>query len=128
MNGDSAKPKLKHMDHKPPECFACDARARGVRIDLSPQKSLVLPHEHFMEAEFSAEQPVELLKLKFASHEIILAGHQLRRIENAILNRDLAWLCALPENLRQADSDRPFVTTLTVKVVEAHDDEQQHEK
>ena len=54
------------MDNKPPECFACDARARGVRIDLSPQTSIVLPHEQFMGAEFSAEKSVELLKLKFA--------------------------------------------------------------
>lgn len=116
------------MDNKPPECFACDARARGVRIDLSPQKSIVLPHEHFMGAEFSAEHSVELLKLKFVSCEIILAGYQLRRIENAILNRDLSWLCVLPENLRQADSDRPFVSTLTVKPVENHNDDQRHEK
>ncbi len=116
------------MDNKPPECFACDARARGVRIDLSPQKSIVLPHEHFLGADFSAEQSVELLMLKFASHEVILAGYQLRRIENAILNRDLSWLCALPENLRQPDSDRPFVTVLTVKVVEDHDDDQRHKK
>jgi hypothetical protein len=109
------------VDNKPPECFACDARARGVRIDLSPQKSLVLPHEQFMGAEFSAEKSVELLKLKFASHEIILAGYLLRRIENAILNRDLSWLCALPEKFRLADSDRPFVTNLTVKAVESED-------
>ena len=105
------------MDNKPPECFACDARARGVRIDLSPQKSIVLPHEQFMGAEFSAEKSVELLKLKFASHEVVLAGYQLRRIENAILNRDLSWLCALPEKFRQPDSDRPFVTNLMVRVL-----------
>ncbi len=106
------------MDTRPPECFASDVRARGVRIDLSPQKSIVLPHEHFLCAEFSGEQPVELLKLKFVAHEVTLAGHQLRRIENAILNRDLSWLCALPENQRQSDSDVPFVSTLTVHFVE----------
>lgn len=105
------------MDNKPPECFACDARARGVRIDFSPYKSIVLPHEQFMGAEYSAEKSVELLKLKFASHEIILAGYLLRRIENAILNRDLSWLCALPEKFHLPDSDRPFVTNLTVKAV-----------
>ncbi len=106
------------MDNKPPECFACDARARGVRVDLSPQTSIVLPHEQFMGAEFSAEKSVELLKLKFASHEVALAGYQLRRIENAILNRDLCWLCALPEKFRQQDSDRPFITSLMVRVLE----------
>lgn len=106
------------MDNKPPECFACEPRARGVRIDLSPQKSIVLPHEHFVCAEYSAEQPVELLKLKFMAHEVTLAGYQLRRIENAILNRDLSWLCALPEKFHQEESDRPFVTNLTVRIFE----------
>ena len=105
------------MDNKPPECFACDPRARGVRIDLSPQKSIVLPHEHFLGAEFSAGKAVELLKLKFASHEVTLAGYQLRRIENAILNRDLSWLCALPEKFRAQNSDRPFITNLTVRIL-----------
>lgn len=106
------------MDNKPPECFASDARARGVRIDLSPQKSIVLAHEHFVCAEFSAEQSVETLRLKFMTHEVTIVGHQLRRIENAILNRDLSWLCARPEKFRQQDSDRPFVTSLVVQVLE----------
>jgi hypothetical protein len=45
----------------------------------------------------------------------------LRRIENAILNRDLCWLCALPEKFRQPDGDRPFVTNLMVRVLEQPD-------
>jgi hypothetical protein len=106
------------MDNKPPECFASDARARGVRIDLSPQRSIVLPHEHFVCAEYSAEQSVETLKLKFMTHEVTLAGYQLRRIENAILNRDLSWLCARPEKFRQQDSDRPFITDLKLRNLE----------
>jgi hypothetical protein len=106
------------MDNKPPECFACDPRARGVRIDLSPQKSVVLPHEHFIYAEFMADEQIDLLKLVFVTHEVILTGHLLRRIETAIVNRDLSWLCAQPEKFRTRNSDRPFVSTLTVKAIE----------
>lgn len=107
------------MDNKPPECFSSDARARGVRVEMSPQKSIVLPHEHFVYAEFTADEKIDLLKLVFVTHEIVLAGHLLRRIETAILNRDLSWLCARPEKFRQADSDRPFISTLAVKVIES---------
>ena len=106
------------MDNKPPECFACDARARGVRVDLSPQKSIVLPHEHFIYAEFMADEKVDLLKLVFVTHEVTLTGYLLRRIETAILNRDLSWLCARPEKFRVQDSDRPFVSHLSLKVLE----------
>jgi hypothetical protein len=106
------------MDNKSPECFACEPRARGVRVDLSPQKSVVLPHEHFVYAEFMADDQIDLLKLFFVTHEVTLAGHLLRRIETAIVNRDLSWLCARPEKFRAKDSDRPFVTKLTVRVLE----------
>ena len=106
------------MDNKPPECFACDPRARGVRVDISPQKSVVLPHEHFVYAEFMAYEQVDLLKLVFVTHEVILTGYLLRRIETAIVNRDLSWLCARPGKFRSQDSDRPFVSTLTVKAIE----------
>jgi hypothetical protein len=106
------------MDNKSPECFACEPRARGVRVDLSPQKSVVLPHEHFVHAEFMADEQIDLLKLVFVTHEVILTGYLLRRIESAILNRDLSWLCARPEKFRAKDSDRPFITNLTVRVLE----------
>lgn len=103
---------------KPPECFGSDARARGVRVELSPKKSIVLPHEHFVYAEFAADEQKDLLKLIFVTHEVVLAGHLLRRIETAIVNRDLSWLCARPEKFRVQDSDRPFITNLTVRALE----------
>ena len=112
------------MDNKPPECFACDPRARGVRVDILPQKSVVLPHEHFVYAEFMADDQVDLLKLVFVTHEVILTGYLLRRIETAIVNRDLSWLCARPEKFRAQDSDRPFVSTLTVKAIEVQPSDQ----
>jgi hypothetical protein len=106
------------MDSKPPECFACDPRARGVRVDISPQKSVVLPHEHFVYAEFMADDQIDLLKLVFVTHEVVLTGYLLRRIETAIVNRDLSWLCARPEKFRAQNSDRPFVASLAVNAIE----------
>jgi hypothetical protein len=106
------------MDNKPLECFACEPRARGVRVDISPQKSVVLPHEHFVYAEFSAGEQLDSLKLVFVTHEVNLAGYLLRRIETAILNRDLSWLCTRPEKFRGQNSDRPFITNLTIRVLE----------
>jgi hypothetical protein len=107
------------MDNKSLECFACEPRARGVRVDLSPYQSVVLPHEHFVYAEFSAGEQADALKLVFVTHEVNLTGYLLRRIETAILNRDLSWLCARPEKFRVQNSDRPFVSTLAVKSIEA---------
>jgi hypothetical protein len=103
---------------KPLECFGSDVRARGVRVELSPQKSIVLPHEHFVYSEFTADEQKDLLKLVFVTHEVALSGHLLRRIETAILNRDLSWLCARPEKFRMENSDRPFIINLAVRALE----------
>jgi len=106
------------MDNKSLECFACEPRARGVRVDLSPHQSVVLPHEHFVYAEFSAGEQADALKLVFVTHEVNLTGYLLRRIETAILNRDLSWLCARSEKFRAPNSDRPFVSTVKIKTIE----------
>ena len=106
------------MDNKSLECFACDGRARGVRIEISPQRSLVLAHEHFVYAEFEAGEKRDSLKIVFVTHEVVLEGFLLRRIENAIVNRDLAWLCGRGEKFRPQDHERPFITKLTLKALE----------
>jgi len=106
------------MDNKSLECFACDGRARGVRIEVSPQDSFVLPHEHFVYSEFKAGEQRDLLKIVFVAHEIVLEGFLLRRVENAILNRDLSWLCARSEKFRPQSSERPFIAKLTVRALE----------
>ena len=98
--------------------FCREPRARGVRVDTSPQKSIVLPHEHFVCAEFTAGDVTDSLKMIFVSYEIILTGHLLRRIETAILNRDLSWVSAQPEKFYSRNSDRPYVTQLAVRVLE----------
>jgi hypothetical protein len=106
------------MDNKSLECFACELRARGVRVDISPQQSLVLPHEHFVYAEFCAGERSDSLKLVFVTHEVKLTGYLLRRVETAVLNRDVSWLCARQEKFRAQISDRPFITDLKVRVLE----------
>ena len=106
------------MDNKSLECFACDGRARGVKIEVSPQESFVLPHEHFVYSEFKAGEQRDSLRITFVAHEVVLEGFLLRRIENAIVNRDLAWLCARGEKFRLQNHERPFVTKLTVKALE----------
>jgi hypothetical protein len=113
------------MDNKLLECFTCDARARGVRVDVSAHESLVLPHEHFVYAKFLADDQIDMLKLVFVTHEVILTGHLLRRIETAMVNRDLSWLCARPEKFRLPNSDRPFITNLSARVLEQAGDAKQ---
>jgi hypothetical protein len=34
----------KNMSTKTPECWASDPQARGLRIEITPERSLLLPH------------------------------------------------------------------------------------
>jgi hypothetical protein len=68
-----------------------------VRIELSPEQSLLLPFDQFVFAELKNEGRQQLLRLIFATHEIALRGHSLRRIETAMQRMELSFLTALPE-------------------------------
>jgi|SRR5579862_6887570 len=110
------------MDTKPVECFGTDPRARGVRIDLSPQASLALPHEHFVYAESNAGPEQDTLKLYFVSHEVVIAGHGLRHIESAILAKDPAWVTARTDRYRPQAGERGFVSSVTVRLLDGDEE------
>ena len=106
------------MDTKPPECFSTDPRARGLRIELSPQHSLVLPYEHFVYSELKAEKESDTLKLLFVTHEVIISGYMLRRVENGIQTRELAWIAARPERYRPQANEKAYISRIVVRLLE----------
>jgi hypothetical protein len=106
------------MDSKPVECFSTDPRARGLRIELTPQHSLVLPYEHFVYSELKAEKESDTLKLLFVTHEVVVSGYMLRRVEGGIQTRELAWIAARPERYRTQANEKAFISRITVRLLE----------
>ncbi|MCI0351912.1 MAG: hypothetical protein L0Z53_21030 [Acidobacteriales bacterium] len=103
------------MSTKSPECWASDPNARAVRIELSAEQSLLLPFDQFAFAELKSEGKEQRLRLVFATHEVTLRGHSLRRIETTVQRMELSFLMALPGNLRALVPDgQPVVFELTV--------------
>src|SRR5688572_1009260 len=115
------------MDTKPPECFSSDPRARGLRVELSPQHSLVLPYEHFVYSELKAEKDSDTLKLLFVTHEVVVSGYMLRRVENGIQTRELAWIAARPERYRPQVNEKAFISQIAVRLLEEQE-AQPHEE
>lgn len=103
------------MDTKTIECFGTDPKACGLRVELSSQESLVLPHEHFMYSELKAGAEHDTLKLCFMNHEVSLTGYGLRRIEGAMHTKDLAWLVAALARFRLRGNEKGVVTGITVR-------------
>jgi hypothetical protein len=78
------------MSTKTPECWASDPNARAVRIEVSPEESLLLPFDQFTFAELKNDGKEQQLRLVFATHEVSLRGHSLRRIETAMQRMELS--------------------------------------
>lgn len=103
------------MNTKAPECWASDPQARGLRIEISPEHSLLLPFDQFAFAELKNEGKQQQLRLIFATHEISVRGHSLRRIETALQRMELSFLTALSGNQRSLIPEgQPVVIQISV--------------
>jgi len=88
------------MSTKTPECWASDPQTKGLRIEVSPGRSLLLPHDQFIFAELTSGGDEQHLKLVFATHEVSVHGHHLRRIETVMQRLELSLLAKLPSSQR----------------------------
>ena len=77
------------MNTKTPECWSNDPNAHGVKIELSAERSLLLPFDQFAFAELKTEAKEQHLRLVFATHEVSIHGHYLRRIETVMQRMEL---------------------------------------
>ena len=64
---------------------------------MTATRLLVLPLDQFVFAELDSDGKEQKLRLVFATHEILISGHVLRRIETAIYRLELSGLMKLPE-------------------------------
>ena len=93
------------MSTKTPECWASDQNARAVKIEVSAEQSLLLPFDQFAFSELKNDGKQQELRLVFATHEVSLRGHSLRRIETAMQRMELSLLTALPGKQRSLIPD-----------------------
>ena len=86
---------------------------------MSSEHSLLLPFDQFAFAELKSEGKEQFLRLVFATHEVTLRGHSLRRIETGMQRMELSLLMALPGNQRELVPDgQPVVREIVVAEAE----------
>jgi hypothetical protein len=103
------------MSTKTPECWASDLNARAVKIEVSAEQSLLLPFDQFVFSELRSDGKEQTLRLVFATHEVSLRGHSLRRIETAMQRMELAHLASLPANQRSLVTDgQPVIREVVI--------------
>ena len=84
------------MSIKHPECYTTDSQARCLRVEIEAGRSLLLPFDQFVFAELVSEDKEQKLRLVFATHEVLITGYALRRIETAIQRMELSFIAILP--------------------------------
>jgi hypothetical protein len=106
------------MSTKSPESWASDPQTKGLRIEVSPEHSLLLPHDQFIFAELTSGGDEQNLKLVFATHEVSIRGHHLRRIETTMQRLELSLLAKLPTSQRNLITEgQPVVLEIVVTEV-----------
>jgi hypothetical protein len=86
---------------------------------VSAEQSLLLPFDQFAFAELKSEGKEQRLRLVFATHEVTLRGHSLRRIETTMQRMELSLLMALPGNQRALVTEgQPVVREIVVTEAE----------
>jgi hypothetical protein len=114
------------MSTKSPECWANDAQARGVRVEISADHSMLLPHDEFVFAELKREGADHTLRLVFVTHEVLVTGQALRRIETAMQRMELSLLTKLPSSQRALIADgQPVILEIVVTEIKPSDQQAQ---
>jgi hypothetical protein len=110
------------MSTKSPECWASDPQTKGLRIEVSPERSLLLPHDQFIFAELTSGGDEQNLKLVFATHEVSIRGHHLRRIETVMQRLELSLLAKLPSSQRSLITEgQPLILEIVVTEAKAQE-------
>lgn len=114
------------MSTKLPECYTTDPQARCLRVEISPGRALLLPLDQFAFAEFTNDDKEQLLHLSFASHEVTVRGHALRRIETALHKLELSFLMALPAKYHSlVPEGQPKINEILITKIEPGSEQSQ---
>ena len=81
---------------------------------------MLLPHDEFVFAELKRDGADQTLRLVFVTHEIMVSGQSLRRVEASMQRMELSLLTKLPSCQRSLIPDgQPVI--LEIMVTEAED-------
>lgn len=77
-----------------------------------------MPFDQFAFAELKSESKQQHLRLVFATHEVSVRGHHLRRIETIMQRMELAFLGTLPSNQRSLITEgQPVIREIAISEI-----------
>ena len=71
-------------------------QAQALRVDLQGGVFFILPYSHFGFAHFAREANHETLRVSFATHDVRIAGRNLRELGLALQKLTVDWIREMP--------------------------------
>jgi hypothetical protein len=103
------------MSERMPESWGCDSQVHSLRIELSSAKSISLPYEQLVFWELDRDGDDHCLRLIFVTHEIVLRGYYLKRVDMALQKRDLSFVAKVSEHYQsQLIENQPTIREIIV--------------
>lgn len=103
------------MSIKSPESWGSDSQVYGLRVELSADRSLVLPFDQFVFSELTHEGKEHRLRMVFATHEVLLRGCFLKRVEAILQKRELSFVTKISKNYQPLVENHSVIWEITVK-------------
>lgn len=99
-----------------PTCWQREAPSACLRIERSADEAHVFPYQHLVTASFTKTGDSDLLRLAFSSHDVEIAGRNLRPLLLAVQDFAVKWIRAIPERYHLlADGKNGIVVSIRVE-------------
>jgi hypothetical protein len=101
-----------------PTCWQREAPCACLRIETSGSEAQLFPYQHLVTASLSHVESSEILRLTFSSHDVEIAGRNLRALLLALQDFAVKWLRPIPERYARLETSENGVIT-SIRIEEA---------
>jgi hypothetical protein len=100
-------------------CWNKDAQAQSLRVELSGCCFFVFPYTHLTFAKIEREESGEVLTVSFTTHDVRVAGRNLRELGIALQKLAVDWIKEAPARYAPlASKEAVFIESIEVKEAE----------
>jgi hypothetical protein len=99
-----------------PTCWQREAPCGCLRIETSGSEAHFFPYQHLVTVSLSQGESSEILRLSFSSHDVEIAGRNLRALLLALQDFAVKWLRAIPQRYDAlGNSDDTVITRIRIE-------------
>lgn len=99
-----------------PTCWQREAPCPCLRIEPTGREAHIFPYQQLITASLVHADGADTLRLVFASHEVELAGRNLRDLLQALQDFAVKWVRPVPDRYQNLTAtEGGFVTSIRIK-------------